>query len=437
MPIALRAISFLIFTLVLSILLPHSAQALNCGIQYEVISKLRAPTIGAFNVWDVTHGHMRFDETLFDARRADSGNTFAVGVKTRPGSKLHTFYVIKVDKRGRYREEREYAVKDLIDITKMLKIDGGFVVVGNRSARSKAGSIWIGFLDEEGILISENGIRLEGSNLIVRDIVKSTDSSAEYVVAVTAEHRHEDVHDLYAVLFHLDGDGNVIKDRSYYPGFSNEIMSLETLSSGDYIAVGYIDNGQGGKAGLAMRLTPEGGIGWQKVYTRGTSARYQSVKRHGNQYFAVTGSAIPYGSELEAGWLLVANIDDGEEVWQRFYRDDFDLEGQDLLVHDDGRISVMFNSAPPPDPKNPPYVRLLTVSPRGAIMHADAYFNGLASHAKTMRFSPNNERVMTGHTDILHLIKPDDPEGTGILSRDAWMVVAPPLDPYRDPCARR
>lgn len=411
------------------------ARAQNCDTQYEVVFKLRDPALGAYNVWDKLYGDEHHEEMFSYAVSAKKSRTFVAGLKSKPGIPDYTLLVMELDKRGRSQFEREYAVPGIREIVEILHTEEGYLILANRRKPREKSGIWIGFFDSQGGLRGEKSLTLEGSSLYARDMILSLEKTG-YILAASAERRDSGVA-RYAVIYTLDKKGNVVQDRAYYPGIVNEILSIDYQGEHDYIAAGYIEseNKDQEKTGWIMRLNKKAGIVWQKQYTRGKSSKIQKVRSYSGEYFVTTGSAVPYGSDASAVWTMLLESFNGQEIWQRFYTDEFDLVGKDLLVHEDGRISLMINAIQPPGSDTENYVRLLTLSPRGEIMTSDAYYNGKGTNAENMIFGPVGERILAGYSHVFYVHDPEKPH-IGTLSQDAWIVAASSADAYSDPCIK-
>ena len=339
------------------------ACAQSCEVESQIVFKLRDPAVVAYNLWDEVYGLREYDEIFSHAVEAENGRTFLAGLRARMEERARDLIIVEVDKRGRLQFDKIHNIEGLRKVVEIIPRDDGYMVMGNVRKQGEKSYIWLGFFDKTGVLFSQKDIRLTGASVYAKDIVSALDGDG-FVLAASAERRLGEI-GLYSIIYRISSDGEVLQDRAYYPGLVNEIRSIDRLGDHDYIAAGYIQTDDNSKAGWMMRLNKKAGIVWQKQYTRGTKSEFTRVKHYKGEMFIVTGLSTPYGSEAAAAWTMLVEGFNGENMWQRFYRDEFDLIGQDVLVHEDGRVSLLMNAIQPPGKQDQNYVRLLTLSPRG------------------------------------------------------------------------
>ena len=417
------------------------ANAQNCNVQEEVIFKLRDPDLPAYSIWGEVYGKETHEESFSASVMAPKNRVLSVGVRQKQGDRKATLILAFIDKRGRLVKDREYDVPGLYEATEILRTNDGYIVLGNRTNKGGAKSAWLGFFDAKADLLSERTIKSDQGSLVGRGLMPfvpsrnaSRKAGGDFIMAATIENRAAEMRS-YSVLYHLNNNGDVQTSRSFYVGNRNIINSVHHDGFGGVIAAGYLEN-SGVKGGWIVRLNNKLGIVWQQQYTRGVSSHIESAKFHSENYLVAAGHATAYGGQRLSVWTMMVDIISGTKIWERFYRDEFDLSAQDILAHDDGRISVVFNAVPPPSIKEPRYSRLATLSPRGALFDVKAFYNGLGGSVSRMMFGPSGERILTGNSTVLDKIHPDDPDDMGIVNLDGWLFAAEAAEIYTDPCPR-
>ena len=466
-------------------ILPVSAWAQDtaCQMDYELIFELREAEFGSYNMWDAVGGSQDKLERFKSGLVPDSGNTLVAGEQAAFEDGPPDLLLTEFDRRGRIAWEKALPVKDLEAVVKILPAKEGYVVVANKSVKDRR-SIWLGFIDAEGKLKSEQAIRSPSGSLQAHDMIVARDVGKGYVLAASHEGKSP-ARNIHSILYYLDRNGKVILDHGYEPGSENRILGIDPTGKDEYLATGYIYAEDGRKAGWIMKLANDGSIEWQRQYSRGRAAELAAATDFLGKFIAVTGTAeaAKRGSE-KAGWLMVIGAANGEIGWQRYYTGGHDYEGRDIMANEEGLISVMLQGIAPSGPKKmaqdrvlekayaervksakkgekieplklpkkEDFVRLMTVNPRGGVFISDEYFNGEGAQAWQMILGPVGERILIGESKMLYQIetpvmgplappKPGKPaeekpetEAEEKRTLDGWVAAAAAIEPYEDPC---
>ena len=441
----IRRFLYIIFVLFLNVLLSGESAAQDCVPRYQLILEMREARIGSYSVWNTVYGEKDYDERFVAALPVgQEGHHIVAGERRSLNASVRAndidVLLVRFDYRGRMKWEQVHKIKGLYEIITLMKHSGGYMIVGNKALQRELGSIWIGFFDDEGRFLKSREIKNSKGHISGNDLLKVKDGGGYELVASFEDKLG--IIQKHAVLYSIDKNGRVVSDRSYMSGLENGILGLEHAEGIGYIASGYIYDDSGRKTGWALGLDKDGGILWQRQYPRGYGAQIEVAKSYGKDYLVVAGNAEPFGEGQMAGWVMLLNAGDGSVVWQRYYRGENHYYGRDLLVGDDGLISVMLDGKMVSDLKNTDnlekhsdYVRLLTLNPRGELLFGDAYFNGQGADAYQMLFGSGGQRIMVGSTRISYQI-----EGVGgaepvvKTSMDGWVVSAVSAEVYDDPC---
>jgi hypothetical protein len=336
------------------------------------------------------------------------------------------------------------------DVVRALARDQGLLVLANVTPVRGRAYIWMGFFDMAGEKLSEKTLKGGKAALRAHDIELSR-SGKSYILAVSSVLSGGD-RPGSSVLYRLNLKGDVVSDRGFVIGAENAMQDLHVLESGDVLAVGMIDNAVGRKTGWAMRLSEDLRMIWQKPYPRGAAAEFAKVYPLGEGQAVAVGTALPEGSGNRAGWVMAFDENSGEVVWQRYFTGGLHLDGRDVLVNEDRMISVLMDGAVPEGADEEEHVRLFTLNPRGVLFNGDAFFNGAGVDAFHFLQNPHRERVIFGETRVVHQIQDAEkmaekvfggvagPDGEGddgierVSSREGWVIAAPRVDSYEDPC---
>ncbi len=417
----------------------YPAMAQQCDIAPAGIVKLRAPKIGAFNLWDRLYGVPEFDEGFVDGFSRRNGHVIAVGGREIGGDTVNETRLImaEFDQRGRKVWEAEHAVKSLQHVVKAFPHQDGFVVLA-----AQKGAAWVGVFDLDGALKSQRRIALPKMNIVPRDLIVAPRGKG-FVMAASAKGADNA---FYSMFIRLNTKFQFVTKRGYKTGLENEILALMPFGHG-IVASGYMKDDRGRDTGWLLRLENDGAIGWQKQFPRGAGARLRGISPYGEERIFVYGEALPSsGDNQQAGWVLLADAGSGDIAWQRYYTSQkYAYAARDVLVNDDGLISVLLDGEMPDGMRlsadvikdqagralgnRSDYVRLLTLNPRGVIFDSMHFFYGEGADAFALVKGEKQERILIGASDMHY----EDAAKT-VDSREGWIVAAPALDPYTDPC---
>ena len=420
-----------------------SVWAQSCAIVPEAIVKLRAPEIGAFNVWDAIYGEPETQEILKTGFVRENGHSVMAGERYHDGDKAVSLILVEYDRRGRMVWEKVHDIAELQGVVKVFEHENGFVVLANKNDGPRIDAAWLGVFDEMGGMQYQRRIRLPNLRIAARDLVKNP-AGAGFVMVASARAKQANAQ-FNAVFIKLNSKFQFVSKRSYQPGPENEILGLYPRGS-QLIATGYIRNARQRKNAWALALEGDGAIAWQHQFPRGAGASLMRAKSYGDRHVIAVGEALPAGQGMaRGGWIAMMQADDGDIVWQRYYTGEkYAYTVRDALVSADGLISILLDGEPPKmmmkdnekHVDNEDYVRLLTLDPRGNISDSTHFFHGKSADAFQILRGAVRERVLVGGTETVYEIEnADTPDMPHIIeSLDGWAVVAPAMDSYQDPC---
>ena len=148
---------------------------------------------------------------------------------------------------------------------------------------------------------------------------------------------------------------------------------------------------------------------------------------------------------------MVVQARNGEIAWQRYYTGNYDYVGRGVMASPQGLISILLDGDPPKgkrsdfsldplDMQKSDYVRVLTLNPRGVIFDSQEFFSGEGTDAMQLLRGPAEERIIIGQSDMMYTLEKqgegeDATEEVVKRSQDGWIVAAPAMAVYEDPCA--
>lgn len=436
------------FTL-LVLFFPTVVNAQRCDVNPEAIFKLHKADIGAYAIWDAVHGDEGFEERYAGGALLDHGHTVVTGTRTLMAKPYPVMILAEVDRRGRVVWETKRDVKGLKTILSTARFGKDIVVTALISEGRDVTSFWVGLFDQRGALRTSRVFRHKGGSVVFGDVIESNKSGALVMVLSTKEKRSGVPR--FSGFYNLNSKLQVISKRDFKPGPDNGMYSIIPTPDDQYLLSGYIDNARGRKSGWLMKLDQEGGIIWQQQYPRGIGGEFLRAAVMPDGSYIAIGTALPAQEDaLKAGWVVNLDPDSGQVIWQRYFTGDLDYSGKDVLISDDGVISVMLEAAPfknvyeKEGEKAKSYTRLMTLGPRGVIFDSQAYFQGEIATAFDLFLGPMRDRILVGYTQIAYQKDGVEVSGSDEKSEDqgpivkrsdeGWIISAPPVKPYEDPC---
>ncbi|MCB9983473.1 MAG: hypothetical protein H6861_07375 [Rhodospirillales bacterium] len=437
----IKRLSFLLVVAALVALPGAASRAQNCNIEYEAIVKLREPTVGSYNVWDSIYGEIPTDERFKSAIVLETGTVLATGALIDPQhSDRKDVLLAEIGRNGRVLWGKTHEVAGLADVVKVIPHDKGAMVLANITPEKGRRYLWLGIFNLQGDLLSSKTIK-DRTNHVRGHDVEFGASEKSYIVAASAATVKGDEPG-WSVLYRVNTSGGVISDHAFVIGSENAMYDLFPMDDGGYVASGYIDNASGRKTGWLMRLADDLRMMWQQSYARGAGAELVRGHTMLADTLAVVGTALPSGEGNRAAWVMVVNGFSGDVIWQRYLNGALHFDGRDVMVSEDGLISVLIDGQAPENSGEVEHVRLLTLNPRGVMFSSDEFFNGEAVNAYALMPSKGAERLIIGDTKVAYKIEhgqnadmpgPQMPDEV-VSSLEGWVVGATGVDPYLDPC---
>lgn len=442
MPMKLYITALLFGATALAILMhPHPALAQECDSAYEVITKLRKPVVGSYNLWDTIYGEKSRTEQVKGMTPAIPGNNVVMASEAydEKTPQVTDLILAEIDRRGRPVWEKIHFVKGLQSIIKIMNHEENYIVLANTNHEKSGKTLWIGFFNASGELEKEYRISSNGNDLEATDFILAHGAQTLLVSAVKTNHNQKISPSAILKWFDLKSR-KVIKDVTFAIGSENRINSIAHNGEGYYFIAGSIRENDGRWSGWLANINKDGGFVWQRNMARGMGGRFKVVEPLNDDYVVVAGEAMPSGSiGKKAAWIAVINSMNSEIAWQRYYRDDYNLSAIDLKTYEDGQIAALINANDTDNKDDIDYTRLLILNPRGMILKADGYYNGAGSGAFGMMTGKNNEHIMYGFTNITYQVEianstTTPKETKQMIDHQGWIVAGSPPDQYSDPC---
>jgi hypothetical protein len=416
------------------------AWAQNCDYVYEVISTLRKPVIGSYNLWDTVYGDENVREDIKAVVNvADSDNVVIAVESAQHLKKVPELVLAEIDRRGRPVWEKRHNIDGLDHVVGMIRDQERFIVYGNKATDEKGRlSVWIGVFDKSGEKLEDLSFGEKNNSISVTKLIPAYEKDVFLLAAVkdAGEGAAQS-----SVLKWIDlKSKKVVRQVNFSIGADNEILDIIPQANNQYLAAGGIREPDGRWSGWLANLNKDGGFIWQRNLARGNGGRFNVIKSLNDQYVIVAGEAMPSGEATKkAAWVVAVNAVSSDIAWQRYYRDGYNLNAVGLETYPDGQISVLINSNGSETAEEFDYARLLTLNPRGAVLASDGYYNGVGANATGLFSGKNKERIIYGSTDIAYKVERVDPKTKEkteetLKNHQGWIVAGSAAEKYQDPC---
>jgi len=407
------------------------------------------PEVGSYSVWNTTYGTAEMYEEYVAGFLTGGNGAVVGGHRMRDTfSQDKTLVLMELDRRGRDDWRRLHDIEGFLELVKLIPAGDGFWAlarqkVGESGARGHE-QAWIGMFDSLGMLQGEKVIRDSKADIVPTDII-AAHGDRGFLVSVKLDPEEGGVGG--SRVYFLNDKGAVRDQKSFVFGIENVIEGLTRVGVNKYAASGRVRDTHRRWAGWLMMMTDDGGIEWQREYSRGAAATLTHVAEVKNDRLVAGGIARPALKDGDrAGWMLAVEQAGGDVYWQRYYIGDTDYVAQDFVAHPDGLISLLLSVAGDGSEaarttqevgyEGAAHTRLVTLSPRGDIFNESTYYNDTGAEPHVMFLGKNRERLIFGSSRVGYTIEPEVEGMEPIIeySQDFWALAAVATDPYDDPC---
>lgn len=412
--------------------LPGSAKAQNCDIVGEEIVRLRPPAFENYTQWDEIHGQDGMEQ-FSDLTVLVDGSVVAAGSYTKDEEDpVYKPYLVHMTAKGEVLWETREEETAFKTINRIIPYKTGYLVLGDLNRGGKGNGIYIAQYNDKGKRLTQWPIYEGKGNLDGKALMVSEDGKALLIAAQL--NPQGDFKEQYGVVYKYTLGGKRLWRHGYSPGASSVFNNIQKADGVGYILSGGLQIQDGRMAGWLIRVDDNGAIMWQRSYARGDYAEFLSAASTPDGGLLLGGKAKPIGSKRSSAWVIKVDSS-GQDVWQRYYAGAFNYMASDVMAYDDGRAQVLVDAVQH-KLVDRAHIRLMTFSPRGYLMNVEEFSDGQGAHAFRLAKGPKGERAMSGwvqtkYADVASV------EEIPVSTYDSWLVVAPPLDPYDDPCKPR
>jgi predicted secreted protein len=268
-------------------------------------------------IWEKTYGGTGYDSAWSIQQTSDGG--YVVAARTQSfGVESYDVWVLKLDGNGDVIWQRTYGGTGLDSADSIQQTsDGGYVVAGISGSSSaypnNAEDFWVLKLDGNGDVIWQR--TYGGSGTDWADSVQQT-SDGGYIVAGSKRtaNNSEDVW-----VLKLDGNGDVIWQRTYGGSGRDWADSIQQTSDGGYVMAGSTGSFGAGQLDVwVLKLDENGNVIWEKTYGGTGYDSALSIQQTSDGRYVVAGRTSSFGAGDYDVWVLKFDVN-GDVIWQRTY----------------------------------------------------------------------------------------------------------------------
>jgi hypothetical protein len=198
--------------------------------------------------------------------------------------------------------------------------DGGYVVAGSTNSFGASDDVWVLKLDGQGNVVWQKtygGTSFDAASAIVPT------SDGGYVVtaeAVSFWVSGAGASDVWVLK--LDGSGNVVWQKAYGGTGIDAARAIAPTSDGGYVVAGVTSSfGAGDFDVWVLKLDGQGNVVWQKTYGGAGRDGASAIAPTSDGGYVVAGSTNSFGAGASDVWVLKLD-GSGNVVWQKTYGGD-------------------------------------------------------------------------------------------------------------------
>ena len=258
-------------------------------------------------VWDRTFGGGDLDLATSVVALADGGLAVA-GRTTSKGAGKQDMWVLRLDGSGNVVWDRTFGGGEDDWATSVVALaDGGLAVAGLTASKGAGNAdMWVLRLNGSGNVVWDR--TFGGSE---NDWASSVVALADGGLAVAGHTESKGAGDADMWVLRLDGSGNVVWERTFGGGESDEAGSVVALADGGLAVAGSTrSKGAGTRDMWVLRLDGSGNVLWDRTFGGGLSDWASSVVALADGGLAVAGGTESKGAGKFDVWVL--RLDGGE-----------------------------------------------------------------------------------------------------------------------------
>ena len=275
----------------------------SSGVGENDLWVLKLNSIGNIQ-WQKTYGG-EFDECGYSVQQTSDGGYILAGKTSSFGAGGDDFWVLKLDPSGNIYWQKIYG-GEFNDCAYSIQqtSDGGYIVAGKtESFGAGDNDFWVLKLRSNGNTEWEKAYGGEGDDC-ASSVQETSDEG--YILAGKTNSFGAGDYDFWVLKLDLNGSSEW--QRTYGGANADYASAVQQTSNGGYILAGYTESfeAKGGDFWV-LRLTPGGGLEWQRTYGGAGLDSASSIQETSDGGYLTAGRTASFGARNNDFWVL--NLD--------------------------------------------------------------------------------------------------------------------------------
>ncbi len=271
--------------------------------------------------------------------------------------------------------------------------DGGYALAGFTESFGKGQSdAWVLGLNPDGEILWQKTYGGNGTDEAY-SIHQTSDNG--YIVAGDTLSFGKGQSDIWVLK--LSPDGGVFWQKTFGGVGNDHTKSIKQTSDGGYVVAGYTESFGAGSFDIwVLKLSPVGEVLWQKTYGGSNNEGTFSIIETSDKGYAVAGYTESFGKGQSDAWVFKLNPD-GEVLWQKTYGgSNLDYGKSIFETSDKGYVVAGYTES---FGKGASDAWVIKLSPVGEVLWQKTYGGDNYDYAKFIRQTSDNGYLTAGYTN--------------------------------------
>jgi hypothetical protein len=265
---------------------------------------------GATLLWEKNFGGTGDDRAFYAAKAGDG--YVVVGSSTSFEEGKTVACIVRFDSQGNQLWNRTFLENFGLEFRYVCCVPGGFYLMGNTFYATGKVEGFVLKTDAQGVPLWN--ITLKAAEGVNKLFSGTTDGNSIIVAGLTQSQGN--TNNAQAWLAKLDTDGNIIWNRTYGDSAETAARAVTLTQDNCYVVAGYVDsNGMGNYDFLAMKISTDGNLLWNKTYGGLQSDKAYTITSAANGY-VVAGDTRSKGAGDCDAWIVKIDLA-GNLVWDK------------------------------------------------------------------------------------------------------------------------
>jgi len=382
-----KTVKTIVALLAVLIVLTISVSAAQTSIPLKVDNDTLVSVLPANVIWEKTYGGATDDRAFYAVPAGDG--YLVVGSSKSIVANATVGWALKLDKDGNAIWNKTFLEGFGTELRYAVNLTDGFLLVGNEFLASGDVNGYVARIDNQGSLLWKTIIGGEKTDKLSSGIATQNGFA---VFGLTYSYGNGQSS---AWVVKLNGDGNVIWNKTYGQSAECAARTGVLASDGDYVLAGYIDTqGDNNYDFYILKVQADGHMVWNKTYGGAQSEKAYAMARAVDGYVLVGEIESP--ETTTDAWVLKVD-DNGNMLWNKTVGGkNADSPAYITPSKDGGYLVAGFTFSFGEGQRD---FWLFKISDQGQVLFSCTQGNGAFQEAYSVIETGDNAYVMVGWTD--------------------------------------